>query len=162
YTTMRDVQLFGYHLAFLKGDRDGMDRQAAAARSSPGGEEVMAHLEALILARAGRLEVAAKSSPRAVGPAGRAGPHATAPADEGAAAAWNAFCGNMPAARERAAAALRLSKGRDAQYAAALALALAGDLSQSQVLAADLDKRYPEDTSVQFSYLPALRAVLAL
>jgi serine/threonine protein kinase len=162
YTTLRDVQVFGYYLAFLRGDRDEMDRQAAAARSSPGGDEVMMHVEALLLARVGRLELAAKTSRLAVDAAERAGHHEIAATYEGATAAWNAFFGRMPAAREHAAAALRLSNGRDAEYAAAVALGLAGDLSQSQLLAADLDKRYPEDTSVQFSYLPALRAVLAL
>jgi eukaryotic-like serine/threonine-protein kinase len=162
YTTLRDVQLFGYYLAFLRGDQEGMDRQAAAARSSPGGEELMTHIEALFFARAGRLELAATTSRRAVDVAERAGHHEIAATYEAAAADWNAFFGRMPAARDHAAAALRLSKGRDAEYAAALALALAGDLSQSQLLAADLDKRYPEDTSVQFSYLPALRAVRAL
>ncbi|HEX7796729.1 MAG TPA: protein kinase [Vicinamibacterales bacterium] len=162
YTTVRDVFVFGYYLAFLKGDRQGMDRQVAVAHTAPGGEEQMTHLEALTFARAGQLELAADSSRRAVDVAERAGHHEIAATYEAAAAAWNAFFGNMAAARQRAAAALRLSTGRDAQYSAALALALAGDLSQSQSLAADLGKRYPEDTSVQFSYLPTLRALVAL
>jgi tetratricopeptide (TPR) repeat protein len=59
-------------------------------------------------------------------------------------------------------AALELSKGRDVEYGAAFALALAGDFSRSQALASDLEKRFPEDTSVQFSYLPALRGLFAL
>ena len=63
---------------------------------------------------------------------------------------------------ERAMAALELSKDRDVEYGAAFALALAGDSSRSQTLANDLEKRFPEDTSVRFSYLPALRALLAL
>jgi eukaryotic-like serine/threonine-protein kinase len=33
---------------------------------------------------------------------------------------------------------------------------------QAHKIEADLEKRYPEDTSVQFSYLPALRALEAL
>jgi hypothetical protein len=41
-------------------------------------------------------------------------------------------------------------------------LALSGDSSQSRTLADDLEKRFPEDISVRFSYLPALRALLAL
>jgi serine/threonine protein kinase len=163
YPTVRDMFVFGYYLAFLKGDRQGMDRQVAVARTAPGGEEMITHhLEALAFARAGQLELAADSSRRAVDAAEREGHHEIAATYEAAAAAWNAFFGNMAAARQRAAAALRLSRGRDAQYAAAMALALAGDLSQSQLLAADLDKRYPEDTSVQFSYLPSLRALVAL
>ena len=59
-------------------------------------------------------------------------------------------------------AALELSKGRDVQYAAALALGLAGDASQSEALAADLEKRFPEDTFVKFTYVPVLRALAAL
>jgi eukaryotic-like serine/threonine-protein kinase len=70
--------------------------------------------------------------------------------------------GDAAAARQHAAAALRLAKGRDAEYAAAVALALAGDLPQAQSLAADLETRYPEHTSVQFSYLPTLRALVSL
>lgn len=54
------------------------------------------------------------------------------------------------------------SKGRDAQYAAALALALAGDSSRSEALAGDLENRFPEDTFVKFTYVPVLRALAAL
>jgi tetratricopeptide (TPR) repeat protein len=59
-------------------------------------------------------------------------------------------------------AALALSKGRDVQYAAGLALALSGDFSRSEALADDLDKRFPEDTFVKFTYAPVLRALAAL
>src|SRR5262249_38187334 len=37
-----------------------------------------------------------------------------------------------------------------------------GDSFESQMLADDLEKRFLEDTSVRFSYLPVLRALLAL
>jgi eukaryotic-like serine/threonine-protein kinase len=58
--------------------------------------------------------------------------------------------------------ALELSNGRDVKYAAAFAVGLSGDASRSQALANDLERRFPEDTSVRFSYLPALRRVFAL
>jgi predicted Zn-dependent protease len=48
------------------------------------------------------------------------------------------------------------------QYGAAFALALTGDSDRSETLANDLERRFPEDTAVQFSYLPTLRARLAL
>jgi ATP/maltotriose-dependent transcriptional regulator MalT len=57
---------------------------------------------------------------------------------------------------------LAISNGRDAQYVAALASALAGDTARAQALADDLDKRFPEDTVVRFNYLPTIRAQLAL
>jgi hypothetical protein len=56
----------------------------------------------------------------------------------------------------------QLAKGRDVEYAAAFALALSGDSSGSQKLADDLAKRFPEDTAVQFGYLPALRGLFSL
>jgi predicted Zn-dependent protease len=78
------------------------------------------------------------------------------------AALWEAFFGNAPAARRSAMAALELSKGRDVEYGAAVALALSGDFSRSRALANDLERPFPEDTSVRFNYLPALRALFAL
>ena len=161
-STFQDVPLFGYYLAFLKADRAGMDRQAAVARSRPGGEESISHIEALVLARAGRLEAAATMARRAVDVVARAGRREGVALYEAAPAVWNAFFGDATAARQHAAAALQLSRGRDAQYAAAVALALAGDMTQAQPLAADLEKRYPEDTSVQSNYLPTLRALFSL
>jgi eukaryotic-like serine/threonine-protein kinase len=39
---------------------------------------------------------------------------------------------------------------------------MSGDSSRAETLANDLDIRFPEDTAVQFSYLPVIRARLAL
>jgi eukaryotic-like serine/threonine-protein kinase len=47
-------------------------------------------------------------------------------------------------------------------YAAAFALDLSGDLPQSRALAEDLAREFPEDTFVQFMYLPTLRALFSL
>src|SRR5260370_31671592 len=59
-----------------------------------------------------------------------------------------------------------LAKGRasvrDMDYGVALALACAGDASKAKALADDWGKRFPEDTIIQFNYLPTLRAKLAL
>jgi len=73
-----------------------------------------------------------------------------------------AHFGNSAAAKERARTALQLGTGRDVKYAAAFALVLSGDSAGSQKLAADLESRFPEDTSVQFEYLPILHALSAL
>ena len=81
---------------------------------------------------------------------------------EAGAALREAFFGNAAAARESAKAALQLSNDREVEYGAGLALAISGDSSLSSTLAHDLEKRFPEDTSVRFSYLPALRAMIAL
>lgn len=81
---------------------------------------------------------------------------------EAGAAVREAFFGNAPEAGRSATAALALSDARDVEYGAAVALALSGDISRSQALATDLDKRFPEDTFVRFTYLPVLRALASL
>jgi predicted Zn-dependent protease len=78
------------------------------------------------------------------------------------AALVEALFGNRGEARQLARSALRRATGRDVQYSAALALVLAGDESQARIVVDDLGKRFPEDTTVQFNYLPTLRAQLAL
>jgi eukaryotic-like serine/threonine-protein kinase len=70
--------------------------------------------------------------------------------------------GNTGEARQRAALALKLSTGRDLQYFAALAFAYTRDDARAKALADDLDKKFPEDTIVQFNYLPSVRGKLAL
>ena len=59
-------------------------------------------------------------------------------------------------------AAIELFKGRDVQYAAGLALGVSGDSSRSEALAGDLEKLFPEDTFVKFTYAPVLHALAAL
>jgi tetratricopeptide (TPR) repeat protein len=150
-----------YYLAFLEGDQAGMDREIARA---PGehAEDWMSHHQALVLARSGRMGQARTMWERAITSAQQAGKRETAAIYEAAAVVCEAHFGNGAAAKERARAALELAKGRDVEYAAAFALALSGDPSESQRLAADLEKRFPEDTPVQFEYLPTLHALSAL
>lgn len=73
-----------------------------------------------------------------------------------------ALFGNPGEARKRTAEALSLSTGPYSQFAAALALAFAGDEVRSQAIADDLGNRFPEHTIIQFNYLPTIRAQLAL
>jgi tetratricopeptide (TPR) repeat protein len=122
----------------------------------------MSHHQALVLARSGRMGQARIMWERAIALAQQAGKRETAAIYEAAEAVCEAHCGNGAAAKKRARAALELAKGRDVEYAAAFALARSGDLSESQRLAADLEKRFPEDTPAQFEYLPTLHALFAL
>ncbi len=73
-----------------------------------------------------------------------------------------AWFGNTDEARPRVAFASKRSAFRDVVYFAALALAYSREDAKAQALAGDLAKRFPEDTIVQFNYLPTLRAKLAL
>jgi len=151
-----------YVLAFLKGDQAEMEQQVVLAKGTSGREASLSDQEAFVLAYSGRLQQAKMMSQRVADLAQQSGQHETAALYETAQALWEAFFGKTSAARQGAMAALKLSKGRDVEYGAALALALSGDSAGAQTLANDLGKRFPEDTSVNFSYLPELRALLAL
>ncbi len=68
----------------------------------------------------------------------------------------------MPSMKQDSQAALALSAGRQAEGFSGIALGLAGDSAQAERLAADLSKRFSEDTIVKFDYLPMIQAAIAL
>jgi DNA-binding winged helix-turn-helix (wHTH) protein/tetratricopeptide (TPR) repeat protein len=157
-----ELIMLAYDIAFLKDDRAGMDRQAARARARPGGENWMSAREALVSVNSGRLQEARKISQRAVLQAQQAGQPERASLWAAGAAVHEALVGNKKAASEWARLALKLSNSREVEYGAALALAMSDDLSRARAIEDDIDKRFAEDSSVQFNYLPTVRAVLAL
>ena len=157
-----ELLVFRYYASFLKGDAEGMKRVVALSQGRAGAEDWIAHSQALVAAYSGRLREASLLSQRAVDLALQGSQREKAASYEAAAAMWNALFGNASAAKQRVSAALQLSKGRDVEYGAAFALSLAGDSSRSQMLANDLEKRFPEDTSARFSYVPTLRALIAI
>jgi|SRR5579864_190117 len=81
---------------------------------------------------------------------------------EAEAALREALVGNMILAKQQAHAALALASGRDERAMSAVALGMAGESEQALQLADDLNKRFTEDTVVQFNYLPTIRAAVAL
>ncbi len=157
-----ELFILRYYIAFLKADQAGMDREAARGQEKSGVEDWMSNEQASVLAYSGHLRDARRMSRRAVDLARQSTQPERQAMYEASAAVRDAFFGNVPEAKRSAAAALELSKARDVEYGAALALAMAGDSSGSRTLSADLEKRFPEDTEVRFVYLPILRALLAL
>jgi tetratricopeptide (TPR) repeat protein len=154
--------LIRFNIAVLKGDKDQMDRIVALAKGQHDAEHPVAHMEALALARSGRLQAARRSSSRAMDLALQEGERESAASYQAARAVWEAVSGNAAEGKSNAMAALELSKGRDVQYTAGLALALSGGSAGSAALAGDLEKHFPEDTFVKFTYVPVLRALAAL
>lgn len=154
-----DYAILRYQLAFLKGDSTGMDREAA--QYEPNSQGSMYQSEALALAYFGHLQRANEKSRRAAQLAQQNSQRESAALFDTGAALWNAFFGDAPAAKQSANEALRLSKDREVEYGAAAALALADEDLKSKMMADDLERRFSEDTSVRFNYLPSLRALLA-
>ena len=151
-----------YLLAFLQNDAAEMTQWVAWSSGKSGIEDVFLAMEADTAAYFGRLGKAREFSRRAVASAERAGQKDTAASYEAEAMMREVLFGNPTEARQRASATAGRSNGRDAQYVAALTLAIAGYASLAQAMADDLAKRFPEDTIAQSIYLPTIRAQLAL
>jgi serine/threonine protein kinase/Flp pilus assembly protein TadD len=151
-----------YQLAFLQGDTATMAREAAWGSGKPGIEDVFLDMQADTAAYAGQLAQANDLTARAVASAEQAGEKETAAVYQAEAALREALVADPAQARQQAAAALKISNGRDTEFAAALALAIAGDAAQAQKLSGDLANRFPEDTVAQFTYLPTINAAIAL
>jgi Tfp pilus assembly protein PilF len=160
--SMPELVLQRYDIAFLRGDQQEMDRQASLAKDQSGAEDWMAFRQGLALAYRGRVRQADVLSEQATAQALQASQRERAGLFM-AGAAWRAgLFGDVAAAQRHAKAALGLSNNRYVEFGAAFALALAGDSAQARDLAEDLRSRFPEDTSLRFSQLPALRAQLAI
>jgi tetratricopeptide (TPR) repeat protein len=151
-----------YQIAFLQNDAEGMAQQVAWSAGKSGIEDSLLGLEADTAAYSGRLRKAREFSRRAMDSAERAEEKEAAATYSAGSGLREALFGNADEARRRSALAIQRSAGRDVQYGAALALAYAGNDERPQALTDDLGKRFPEDTIVQFNYLPTLHAKLAI
>jgi serine/threonine protein kinase/tetratricopeptide (TPR) repeat protein len=157
-----DLHLYLYELGFLQHDSGGMSQQVAWAAGKPRPESLLLYFEGNTAAYSGQLDKSREFFQQAVASAERAGEKDRAAADEATAALYEALFGNSAPARQRAAVAATQAIGPDGRFAAGLAFALAGDSTKAQGIVDDLAKRFPEDTIVQFNYLPTIRAQIAL
>ncbi len=151
-----------YQLAFLKNDSAGMAEQLAWASGKSGIEDAMLGMDADTAAYSGRLRKSEELTRQAVASAVHADEKETAASYEAQSGVRQALFGNPAPAKQHAAAALSMTDGRDVQFLAALAYALAGDSAKTQTLVNDLTKRFPSDTLAKFIYLTTLRAQQAL
>jgi eukaryotic-like serine/threonine-protein kinase len=151
-----------YTIDFLQNDAAEMQQQAAAATGKPGVEDIMLSLESETAAYHGQFAKAEALAHSASDSARRVGEREAAAEYLARDALRQAIVGNEAAARQDAQAALATPNARQTEEISPIVLALAGDSAQASRLAADLAKRFPENTLVQFDYLPMVRAALAL
>ena len=151
-----------YGIAFYRDDASEMARQVASAVGQVGDEDLVLALQADTAAYFGRLAKAREFSRQAADSAERVGEEESAITYHATSALREGLFGNANRAGLQAILAKEHASGRDVDYVMALALAYSGDAGQAQVLVDDLEKRFPEDTIVQFNSVPTLRAKLAL
>ena len=152
-----------YQLAFLQSDEAGMEEQAKwAAEHATDEDSVLPCYLADSAGYFGQLKKARELSQQAVAIAEHAGRKNRSAGCQAVGALREALFGNTAEAKRAATTALKSSNVQDAQFLATLALALAGDQNQSVRSADMLKSRFPEDTIVQFNYLPAIYAQIAL
>jgi eukaryotic-like serine/threonine-protein kinase len=160
HTPFIDVVM--YDLAFAQNDTAGMAQHAAKLEALPRlGRQVLS-MEGDTAAYSGHLKDARELTRRAIDNGQRAGEKDAPALYFGTSALREAWFGNTDEARRRASSALKLSSSRDLLYFVALAFAYAKEDARAKALADDLDKSFPEDTIVQFNYLPSVRGKLAL
>jgi len=151
-----------YQVAFLKDDVSQMERLMANAAGKPGTEDVLLADEADTEAYHGRLGKGHELARRAVESAANNDAKETAAGYKAESALIEAYFGETERSRADADAAIRLATNRYVQENAALALALAGDITRAEKLADGLDKSFPLNTLVRRYWLPTIRAAVAL
>jgi hypothetical protein len=139
-----------------------MDREVANSQQTPYADHWVGFSQAIVLARSGKLSAARQGSRRSTDLALQQSQHESAALYRAGAAIWESLYGNPVEAKQFAAEALVISKMNDVEYCAAVAYANAGEIGRAESLAADLEKRYPQDSEVRYVYLPSLRALADL
>jgi pentatricopeptide repeat protein len=151
-----------YMIAFLEQDRAGMDRELAYARENKEVEAWILYFESGTHSYYGRQskarEFVALASTKALAQKQKE----TAAGYAAEAALREALFGNTALARNSIQRTLANSVGQDVQAAAALTYAFTGDRQKAQSLADAMAQQFPQNTLVQFNYLPAIRARIAL
>jgi len=149
------------NIAFLQGDAAEMRRQADWAKGKSD-EFLMLEGVAEAAAFSGQLEKAREVYRQAADSAQRAKFRESAGAIIARSAIVEAVFGNQTQARQLAAQALNLDRGRVTLPFAGLAASLAGDTAQATAAANELNKLSPLDTVVNNVSLPTIRAGLEI
>ncbi len=147
-----------YWLAFVEGDRAGMERQSANKSLLQG---VVPFHTSLFAAYEGRVHEARLLARSAVDMAAHARMKERSALFAGGFAAWEALYGNRAEAVALAHEALQTARNPDAGFPIALALAWTGSAGEARRIISDMARSRPEDTLARFLYIPILNAVVA-
>jgi len=148
-----------FAVAYLEGDAQEMERQAAWASGKPE-ESIILLQKAQVAASRGQLKKARELSEQAFDSARKFDLQSSA----AAVAAWRGifenWLGDSSAARSWSTQALDLS--HDQLVWPAAMLALAGDSARPQIVADTAAKRHPKNTDLQQNWIPQVRAAIEI
>jgi serine/threonine protein kinase/tetratricopeptide (TPR) repeat protein len=151
-----------YLVDFLQNDSAGMAAEVARSLAEPDTADTMLSWESSTAAYFGQLSKSRTLMQQAIDSATRANGKDRGAIYRAEAATWEGLFGNTLEARQGADAALQISNNDLIDRPVGIAFALSGNVPQAQKIADDLAKRFPDDTAVQFTGLPVIRATIAL
>ena len=154
--------LYRYYTAFRQDDQASMQKQVDWAQGKPGAEDSLLSAQSDTEAFRGHFDRARDLTQQAAQSARNAEAPERAAGWKANAALREAEVGNLIQARAIAAESMAMSAGRDVEVQVALALARAGQVGQSEKLAAKLDREFPRSTMIQNYWLPTIRAAIEL
>jgi len=150
-----------YVIAFVESDTAAMQRQAEWARGKPD-EFDMLQVVAEAAASRGKLQKAREVYGQAADVARRGKFEEIVARIMALHAGDEALVGNAAQARDRAAAALAVSRNRPTLVLSATAFAHAGDVTNATALADELSRRFPLHTYINNIWVPAIRAQIEI
>jgi eukaryotic-like serine/threonine-protein kinase len=162
YPDYAPLRLTLYDLAFLQNDPKGMEQQVVWLTGKSRAEALMLNQEGNTAAYFGRLGQARELSRRAIASAERDGGKESAIDYESSQAFREVLLGNLSDSRRRATKNLELSSGRYVTLRNAMTLVRAGETAKALTVSDQLGKQFPNDTTVQFMWLPMIYAQAAL
>jgi DNA-binding winged helix-turn-helix (wHTH) protein/tetratricopeptide (TPR) repeat protein len=156
------LRLYLYDVAWLEKNTGEIDKELKWASGEPGVEDAFIDHQANDFATLGQWQRARERTDRAVDSAKRADEKETAALYELEEAQREAEFGNDAQALKAAEMTLALTKNRETEFGAGVAFALGGDTARAQSFLSQLDKDFPDDTFVQYLYLPTMRGAIAV
>jgi Flp pilus assembly protein TadD len=149
-------------IAFLQGDKDGVEHELDAMKNDPQGEFQVTGLRAAMAAYAGQVKVARTFGQKQREAAERLGFKEASASEYSQEAFMEATFLNKARALDDVAQALKLSQSPNVVLNCAAALAVAGENARAAKLADDIAQKRPYDTLVQFVEVPLVKAQMEL
>jgi serine/threonine protein kinase/tetratricopeptide (TPR) repeat protein len=157
-----DIHRGLYLICFLQNDAAGMAREASLMIGNPAWAYQGLYLEAEAAARGGQFSRERDLARRSVEDLRHTDRSELAARHMALAALREALAGNSAMAKRLVGEALNISESKYAQATSAIVLGLTGDAARAASMADDLAQRFPEDTTMQFCYLPMARGAVAM